>query len=94
MAISIEMSTTDNGYVNRILAVYLLIGLPPAKAMLDIRTLSLFRSVVAADVATPSTIFRELISRQLVMKDNSAGVGGVHQYLGNTGMCLLKDPPL
>ena len=60
-------------------AIYLLIVLPPVKAMLDIRTLSLFRSVIAADVASPPSIFiRELIIRQLAMKDSGSSSWTYH----------------
>ncbi len=46
-------------------ALHLLIGLPPATALIHIRALSLFRNVIAADLATPpSTYIKEVISRQ------------------------------
>ena len=51
-------------------AIHLLTGIPPIEAMIHIRTLCLFRNIVAADGnSPPATYIRDLVTRQLAMKD-------------------------
>ena len=53
--------------------LYLLIGIPTIEALIHIRALCLFRSIIAAEKPSPPSIFiKELIQRQLAMKDNSS----------------------
>ena len=50
-------------------ALHLLSGIPPVEALIHIRALNLFRSIIAADTPSPPAIYiRELIMRQLAMK--------------------------
>lgn len=65
-------------------AIFLLSGSPPLQATLDIRVLSLFRRIVAADVKTPPALYiQDLITRQLAMKEESSSswVNHVKQLL-------------
>ena len=50
-------------------AVYLLLGTLPIQAQLDIRTLLLIRKIMAAEAENPPALYRNLINRQLAMKD-------------------------
>lgn len=52
-------------------ALHLLLGVPPVEAQLHIRTLTFFRSAVAAEANSPPAIFmmQELLLRQLATKD-------------------------
>ena len=51
-------------------ALYLMLGVPPVEALLHIRTLTFFRSAMAADAETPPAIYmQELLQRQLAVKD-------------------------
>ena len=54
-------------------AIYLLIGILPVEAMIHVRALTLFRSILAAETPSPPAMFiKELILRQLAMKDNTS----------------------
>ena len=60
-------------------AIHLMIGILPTKAMLDIRTLSFLRNILAVDVPSPPALFiRELITRQLAMKDSESSGWSAH----------------
>ena len=51
-------------------ALHLLLGVAPIEALIHIRALSLFRNIIAAEKSSPPSIFvRELIIRQLAVKD-------------------------
>ena len=54
-------------------ALFLLLGVMPVEAQLDLKTLTFFRNTVAADANTPPAIYmQELITRQLAMKDEGS----------------------
>jgi hypothetical protein len=52
-------------------AVYLLLGAAPAEAMLDVKVLTLFRNIIAADNKCPSACYiQDLINRQLATAED------------------------
>ena len=75
-------------------------GIPPVEALLHIRTLSLFRSIIAAEVDSPPSLFiRELICRQLAMRDPESSSWAahvkhlLHRYGLPSAYSLVCDPP-
>ena len=50
-------------------AIYLLSGIPPIQASLEIKTLTFMRTIIAADTSIPAVFLRDLITRQAAMKD-------------------------
>ena len=60
-------------------AIHFLSGVPPIEALLDIRTLTLLRSTLAIDPGNPPlTYIRDLVVRQLAMKDGSSASWACH----------------
>jgi hypothetical protein len=81
-------------------ALYLLLGTLPIQAQIDIRTLGLFRDVLAADSSSPPAVYMQnLIKRQLAMKDpeNSSWamyvVKKLQMYSLPTALDITQNPP-
>ena len=81
-------------------AIHLLIGIPPVEALHDIRTLNLFRNIIATDIVNPPALFmKELITRQLAMKGNESTSWTSHiqhllkRYSLPLPSWLLSNPP-
>jgi hypothetical protein len=65
-------------------AIHLLAGIPPVRAMLDIQSLKLFQNIMnCTNCNSPSMYMRELITRQLGLKDcdSSSWVTHIRQLL-------------
>ena len=65
-------------------AIHLLTGIPPVEALIDIRTLALFRNILGADQGIPpAQHIRELVIRQAAIKgpDSASWVVHVKQLL-------------
>ena len=81
-------------------AIYLLMGVAPMEALLDIRILCLFHSIVSGNKSCPPGAYmQELVSHQLAMKDleSSSWTTQVRKLLTKYGLPpaseLLEYPP-
>jgi hypothetical protein len=81
-------------------AIHLLSGVLPAQALIDIRSLGLARNVLAAESGSPPAVYiRELITRQLTMKDSTSTSWASHvrkllrKYNLPTVLDLISTPP-
>ncbi len=62
-------------------AIHLLIAIPPLEAIIDIKSLSFFRNVVVTDIPSPpSLLIKEIIVRQVAMKDMSSNSWTTRTY--------------
>jgi hypothetical protein len=82
-------------------AIYLLTGSAPIEAQIHIKTLTLFRNIVAPDMKSPSAVFlRELILRQLAMKEleSASWTSHVRKLLNRydlpTAYSIITNAPL
>ena len=81
-------------------AIHLLSGTLPVDAMLHINALTLFRSAIAAEQGNPPSLYiRELLIRQLAVKDDTSASWTVHikallrRYQLPPASSLIDDPP-
>ena len=81
-------------------ALHLLLGVPPVEALIDLQVLSLLRNIIAIDTPSPPSVFmKQLLERQLALKDLTSSSWAAHakllliKYGLPPVQNLLENPP-